>query len=433
MAQNTTESHENGWIKLRPYRYKAQEIVNVMNIDNQNLLAISKSPIEDFGVNLFNVATNLWQSHYPTYTSNYRSILPGIIAATFDKTTQTLYILSKAPILLCIDFNDLRLNEAIEPRGFYLKGECANVTEILFENGRLHAIAHPDYLMWDTNNIHPTFSNASQTNSPLPICVHNHIENAKKNNHLLYANDKKKVLLYDNGGVHQLKIDRNGRNNTHNINNTNTDKNNLINNTNNHSNNNTNNNNNDKININSPSEDNKDEIDNENLITHFSDSAINTQYNQKWHLLTKFNSIYIKQFYPVIATDCGRYVLNFGASSINIHIHDIIHHQVFLSEIYCPSIGAVPRFATYLHDENQDLFTTNAYIRDCYSNISFKSLPVLPEYLIKFISMFVAIEFVHLFYDRFVRKNENSHWRINLDTILKNAKPLKPLNKAKKQ
>ena len=416
MTQNTTETNEYGWIELGRCSYQPL-MVNVFNIDNLNFLVISKSVVADFSVNLFDFKKK-WESFFPKYPANYHSTSRGIIAATLDKETQTLYILSKvrgiiaASLLLCMNFNELRLRNTIEPQRFYLEGPCDDVTEILFENGRLHAITHLSYLMWDISN--------AQTNSKLPICVHNHI--TKKNTHLLYVNNQQKVLLYENGGVHQLKINQNSENdenNTNNINNTNIDKNNSINKTNNHSNNNTNNNNSDDT------KDNKDEINSENLAL-----MKNPQYNQKWCLLTKFR--YKKQFYPVIVTDCGRYVLNFCASRNYIRIHDIINHQIFVSEIYCPSIAATPRFATYLHDKNQDFITTNAYIHDCYSNISFKLVPRLPEYLIKFICKFVAIEFVHLFYDGYVRKNVNycdTHWRIKLDTIFENAKPFDTVKK----
>lgn len=425
-----------GWTKLNAIKYQSL-LVNVLPMPaNTNLLlAISQTAGEHFALDLFNIDTNAWQNLNKKYSykSEAEDSSHFIIAATLDKNTETLCILSHSQIelsLLCIDFNNLLADKTIEPRQFKISQPFTDVTEILFENGRLHAIANildigiNEYVMWDTNKL----SNTSD--SVLPFCVKNNIKNAKKNTHLLYANNQKKVLLYGNHGVYELKINSTNDKNDDKINrnnNTNIEKSNLINNTNNHSNNNTNNNNN------SDNTTDKDQINNENLVR-----TNESEYNQKWCLITKFNSNtgFTKPFYPVIVTDCGRYLLKFCASRNHIHIHDLIHHQVFLSKIYCPSIGAVPRFATYLHDENQDFITTNAYIHHCYSNISFQFLPVLPEYLVKFITKFVTIEYVHLFYDSFVRKNVHHYdcqWRIKLDAILDNPKPLKPPKTGKKQ
>ena len=138
------------------------------------------------------------------------------------------------------------------------------------------------------------------------------------------------------------------------------------------------------------------------------------KWNNSYPILTHCPS------YPVVLTDCGRYAIIFGAD-FNIYIHDIINQIELKSNICCIEKDKIERFAIYVHNYEQDLQVCQAFIHDCYANISFKLVQRLPTYLVAFIAKYVVFESIYLYYQEFKYLAGNYHWKINLDDIFNNT------------
>lgn len=128
----------------------------------------------------------------------------------------------------------------------------------------------------------------------------------------------------------------------------------------------------------------------------------------------------------MVATVDERYIISFGESEFMgtdwhriIMIYDVQNDTFTESHLKLPKSGDVGS-AVLLADPKRDELLIFGFVNQSFLHPSFKSVQILPRYLIQMMTKWLSFETVHLFWNRpDFGVNRSVHWTINIDDILR--------------
>ncbi len=100
----------------------------------------------------------------------------------------------------------------------------------------------------------------------------------------------------------------------------------------------------------------------------------------------------------------------------NIMIYDFKTNKFSESAVQLPKKENV--VSVMINKEIKDELLTFGFVNDCYRLQQFKSIPLMPYYIIKCVSSFICNEFIHII-GKLKETSAETHWKINVDCVLK--------------
>ena len=150
--------------------------------------------------------------------------------------------------------------------------------------------------------------------------------------------------------------------------------------------------------------------------------------NNKWNLMDfKIQNEQHLTGSEIIATTNGNYLIFIDGTNLEknemdhfIYIYDVKAKDLIKSDVKMPeNISGTAATSAITRNNDKENLLTFGFVNQCFNTKNYENMQQLPFYLIKLIEKWVCFETMHVIIDDSTEdKIQNTHWIIDVDTIL---------------